>query len=390
MDDTLKKIERAKLRLILNKQPFFGVLFAHLKPVRVDDPAVVGTMATDGSHLYYHPPFVESLDEDEMMFVAAHEVMHDALEHHIRRRERDPKKWNMAADYAINGTLIEAKIGKMPEGGLHDPSYAGMSAEEIYARMPDPPKDGGGSKNGNDPGGCGGVIDGAAPHDEAKQAELRAATQIRVRQAANLSKARNAGVLPGYLQRLVDEITAPKVNWADELRRLVARSLSITEATWSRPNRRHLHAGLYLPGVIANGIDELVVAVDTSGSIWSEPEILAAFTAEVAALLDGGQIDRIHVVYADAEVKKAAEYARGDIFKMEAVGGGGTAFSDTFAWVKENVPNAAAVIYLTDLYVYDFGEEPSCPVIWTMWGTAKEFAENSAKTPFGDAVHIQP
>ncbi len=388
MDPVAKKIERAKLRLILNKQPFFGVLFAHLKPVRVDDPSIVNTMATDGSHLYYHPPFVEELDEEEMMFVAAHEVMHDALEHHIRRRDRDPKKWNMAADYAINGTLIEAKIGKMPEGGLHDPGYAGMSAEEIYARMPDPPKDGGGS--GNDPGRCGGVIDGAAPHDEAKQAELRAATQIRVRQAANLSKARNAGTLPDYLQRLVDEITAPKVNWADELRRLVARSLSISEATWSRPNRRHIHAGLYLPGMMANAIDQLVVAVDTSGSIWSEPETLAAFTTEVAAILDDGHVDKIIVIYADAAVRKVEEFQRGDIFKMKAVGGGGTAFSDTFNWVKENAPDAAAVIYLTDLYVYDFGEQPACPVIWTMWGTAQEFAENSAKTPFGDAVHIVP
>jgi predicted metal-dependent peptidase len=196
---TYKKIERAKLRLILQKQPFFGVLFGHLRPVLVEDPKQVNTMATDGRHLYYHPPFVESLTDAELMFVCAHEVLHNAFEHHIRRKDRNPKKWNRAADYVINAALKDAGM-TMPAKGLFDPQYAGMTSEEVYALLDDEPGDN--SPGGGDPGGCGGVIDGAPSWDEAAIEELHAEQQVLIRQAASLAKAQNAGSLPGSVPRL--------------------------------------------------------------------------------------------------------------------------------------------------------------------------------------------
>ena len=88
-------------------------------------------MATDGVSLYYNPDFVETLNAATLAGTLAHEVMHPALHHHVRRSGRDPKRWNIACDYAINPLLVDAGLN-LPEGVLLDNRFRGMSAEQIY------------------------------------------------------------------------------------------------------------------------------------------------------------------------------------------------------------------------------------------------------------------
>src|ERR1700749_2583438 len=57
--------------------------------------------------------------------------MPPALHHHVRRSGRDPKRWNVACDYAINPLLVDAGLS-LPEGVLLDNRLRGMSAEQIY------------------------------------------------------------------------------------------------------------------------------------------------------------------------------------------------------------------------------------------------------------------
>ena len=57
--------------------------------------------------------------------------MHPALHHHVRRSGRDPKRWNVACDYAINPLFVDAGL-TLPEGVLLDNRFRGMSAEQIY------------------------------------------------------------------------------------------------------------------------------------------------------------------------------------------------------------------------------------------------------------------
>jgi predicted metal-dependent peptidase len=92
------------------------------------------TMATDGRRLAYNPTFVEKLSAEELEGVLAHEVMHCALAHHCRRGDRDAQLWNRAADYAVNPILIGNGI-TLPKDALIDPSFADLSAEEIYSRL---------------------------------------------------------------------------------------------------------------------------------------------------------------------------------------------------------------------------------------------------------------
>ena len=124
---TSRRIQKARTALVLD-HPFFGSLLFRLKDCECRS---IQTMATDGVSLYYNPDFVETLNAATLAGTLAHEVMHPALHHHVRRSGRDPKRWNMACDFAINPLLVDAGLN-LPEGVLLDNRFRGMSAEQIY------------------------------------------------------------------------------------------------------------------------------------------------------------------------------------------------------------------------------------------------------------------
>ena len=121
------RIQKSRTALLLD-HPFFGSLLFRLGG---RSSTSIETMATDGVSLYYNPSYVETLNAAELAGVLAHEVMHPALQHHTRRGGRNPKRWNMACDYAINPLLIDAGL-TLPKDVLIDHRFRGMSAEEIY------------------------------------------------------------------------------------------------------------------------------------------------------------------------------------------------------------------------------------------------------------------
>lgn len=382
------KILAARTSLLWD-QPFFGTLAAQLITIDATDDPEIETMATDGKHLFYHAPFVAKLTKDELLFVFAHEVMHNALEHHLRRQSRHPVLWNVACDYAINGELVATKVGTMPKGGLLDARFTGLGAEEIYRVLEkevggDQAGGAGAGGAGRDPGACGQVLDGCPQHDDAAIAEARAENQTRIRQAAAIAKAANVGALPGGIQRIIDELLAPKVDWRAVLRRFVDESMT-RDYSWSKPSRRMLSLGYVTPGTVGDGVPHIVIAVDTSGSI--DNQILSAFAAEIRGAFEEGAVDRLTVIYADARVAHVEEFESGDELALHAAGGGGTAFSDTFQKIAKDYPDARATIYLTDMHVCDFGEEPPMPVLWGVYGRTRDFGKLSP--PFGECINIE-
>src|SRR5580704_5723763 len=117
---------------LLVAAPFWGVLSLRLAPV---EDASVSTMQTDGVSIRFNPDFVAGLSRSLLRSTIGHETMHCATLHHTRRGSRDPRRWNIACDYAINPLLVDAGF-EMPEGVLLDAAYAGMSAEDIYDKLP--------------------------------------------------------------------------------------------------------------------------------------------------------------------------------------------------------------------------------------------------------------
>src|SRR5207253_6141714 len=91
-----------------------------------------------------------------------------------------------------------------------------------------------------------------------------------------------------------------------------------------RPNRQYIASGLYLPSVERRGLGEIVVAVDTSGSIGRLE--LEQFAAEISAISEEANPEAIHVVYCDAAVQCAQQFGPSEPVRLEPKGGGGTDF----------------------------------------------------------------
>jgi predicted metal-dependent peptidase len=416
--DAAQRMKRARAGLVM-RQPFFGTLALHL---RLEESARFKTMATDGKSLAYSPEWVMGLDASELEGVIAHEVLHCANKHHTRRQRRDAKLWNQATDYAINRDLKAAGF-RLPACGLFDKRFDGLGAEAIYRQLEDDqkqqqqqgggqPQPGGGQPQpgqggqgqpgqqqgqpgqgqpgqgdgGSDPGGCGEILDAAPGHDEAANTAAAAEWDMRTRQAAAVAKARGAGKLPGELAQLVEAINKPRIDWRAVLRRFVDESAS-RDFSWMRPNRRHIAAGRIMPGYVPDRPSHVVAMVDTSASI--DARDLADFAAEIQAALDEGAADRVTVAYADTKVHRSESFDAGDVITMKAQGRGGTSFRQPFEWLAETIPDASAVLYMTDCDVTEWGEQPAAPVLWIVTGDPRKARAHSDRAPFGEAIVLQ-
>ena len=125
------------------------------------------------------------------------------------------------------------------------------------------------------------------------------------REAENVAKL--AGKRPVGVTRSLEQSEAAGVDWRELLRRAWSETIP-SDYSWMPPNRRHIWAGLYLPGVRSEGAGEIAIAVDCSGSNWRQ---LGLFQAEIRSILEGQRPSRVHVLYFDTEVHKAEVYQAG-------------------------------------------------------------------------------
>ena len=151
---------------LLMKLPFTGSLVMRLDLVPVSDVRLE-TASTDGDRIFVDVDFYSKLDAAERLFVLAHEVWHCALLHFLRRGDRDPKRFNIAADLEIHFLLTDEGL-EAPFVLPHDPRWKGLSAEEIYERLGKPLRSSpfsGGRKNDSGEGKESEHIKGATSFD---------------------------------------------------------------------------------------------------------------------------------------------------------------------------------------------------------------------------------
>jgi predicted metal-dependent peptidase len=201
--------------------------------------------------------------------------------------------------------------------------------------------------------------------------------------AAIAAASEGIGSLPGMIQRLVEAQRNPKEPWRDTLRRFIDRSASF-DYSWTRPNRRFISQGLYLPGKVSDACERIVIVCDSSGSV--NDKAFQAFIAEMQGILDDGCADKINVAYSDTRVHLEHEYERTDIIPAKhetGGGGGGTDFREAMQWVTQ-FDDAACVVFFTDMQVYQWGEAPDVPVLWASW----EQRHPRPTAPYGETLII--
>jgi len=348
----------ARSRLICN-HPFFGALALRLK--LIEDPSVP-TLSVNTRVIRYNPKFVSQWDDRQRETLLAHEVMHCVLDHGSRLLGRHHGKWNKAADYAINWILQTAGFRPIP-GWLCDAQFADMTADAIYDLLPDEPD----SKNP--------PLDNIEPNGGADSIEDVITWKIATIQAAHAAK--GTGHLPGSLQRLVDDMTTPRINWREYLQRF-ATQFSKDDYAWSRPNRKAMANGFILPGMSGQVVDNLTVVVDTSGSVTQE--LLNAFGAEINAIHQSIKPKELRVIYCDAQINRVDTYSPHESVELEMLGGGGTDFRPPFEHLADEGITPTCLIYLTDMYG-PFPAPVEYPVLWC--------ATSDHVGPFGETIQLE-
>ncbi|PID41136.1 MAG: hypothetical protein CR981_04610 [Proteobacteria bacterium] len=402
-----ERLLRARTSLVL-KHPFFASLALRLH-LREDSDC--HTAWTDGRVFCYNPDYINILSEEKLEGLTAHIVMHPACGHHLRREDREPVMWNRACDYAINWLLLDAGFD-LPDGYLYLEEYREVNAEKIYLKLieelddeqdgeKDTTDDGeegerdrqdddeerselqeqegavteAAAAAGSDPGMAGEVRD--LQHSGKDDISETDWDEALIQAAHN---AREMGLLPAGLERLVENTVNPKICWETLLARFIERCAR-SDYTWMMPNRRYLHQDLYLPSLYNHELDHIVLAIDTSGSIDNRE--LNQFAAEISAVM-AQYPARLYVIYCDADIQGVHILERSDLpITLEPKGGGGTDYRPVFHWVEQERISPACLIYLTDMECLQFpAAEPGYPVLWVTTGN------NDQLPPFGEMLKL--
>jgi len=390
------KLVTARVGLLL-RHPFFGNLATRMKMIEASDWCQ--TLATDGRNFYYNTGFVNELSPKECEFGFAHEVLHNIFDHMGRREGRDPKLANIAADYAANQILKDEKIGTVPSWIriFQDDKYRGKSYEEIYAILYAAaekihPEDLGellddhlDDDDGDDGGDC---EDGDKP-GKGKRPRLSKAERQQIRdeiKEAMIAAAQSAGAgkVPAGIQRMIKDLTEPKMDWR-QLLRMNIQSIIKSDFSFNRPNRRTQHTGAILPGLMNEETIDISVGLDMSGSIGDDQA--KDFISEIKGIMDEYKDFKVNLWCFDTEVYNYAEFTgdtADELLTYEIKGGGGTDFVANWEFMKEQGITPKRFIMFTDGYPCgDWGDEDYCETLFVIHGNETIVA------PFGQTAYYK-
>ena len=434
-DPELGRLMKARSRLGSRAPGYAAVVFGlpFVETHRTD------TMATDGRSIFFNRTFVQTSTDDDLLAVLFHEGLHVSLGHHLRRGNIDPTTWNVAADYAINLIVRQARLA-LPDGALVDEQYRGLTAEQIARLLkqkqpeqpdqPQPPQGGddddsqgqggGGASDDTDDdqdddgqgqGGGDDADDGApsgVPDDFGQAGEIwdaidddgdrlsgdaLAEEEETLRRdiivAAMAEKAAGSGSIT-MDGGVVEAAKAATVDWVEALADFLNRAYA-GEPTLAKPARRHLWAGNYFPSMQGVGGGDLVIAIDTSGSV-SQDEA-EQFASEIDSIREMVKPDRTCVIYCDDSIQKGRDGQSYDVFdsyediEVREINGGGTRFDPPFHLVDQEGLEPHAFIYFTDGFAAveeRTADVVNYPVLWATTGREPSFRGQE----FGEVITL--
>ncbi len=440
-DAALNALTRARACLVA-EHPFFGALALRLT-FRAD-PACVD-LWTDGKTLAFNPAFASAIPDDALIGALAHEVLHLALGHHLRRRWRDAKLWNRACDFAVNQVLLESGF-VLPQGFAHDPTFTGQHAEEIYTTLADlqeMPKNRGARSSR--------AAQNASAAREADAASLKGGTPVDQPGAARsgpeakgsrgeetpdeaagnkaadrqASGRKEKGGAASFMGEVRDH-PAVRDSRDEASRKGVEQELDIAVTqSWQRAaHMGSLPAGLarQLKRAWRPRLDwrsllrQFLEECARSDYTWNTPNrryiyqdiylpsrreaclecvvlavdcsgsvdepSLTMFCAELSSVLEAFDAT-LTVLFHDTKVHTSVTLTRMDIpVRLEPVGGGGTDYRPVCRHIEEAGLRPACLIWFTDLECSRYPEAPAYPVLWVC------SSANAQPPPFGQVVHL--
>ena len=368
------------------------------------------TAYTDGVNKRYSRPFLETIvSEAKLRGLILHENLHVALKQIPFGKsmfKENAKMANLAADFVVNDVIENIKgtvagtserIVELPDGAVYDPMFHNWSMREVYnwLKQNAKPKQKGGQKQkgqggqGSEPPESGTqsneeqewdtVEVNGKTYDISQQDEhdfeklLDGMTHEQIKEINDsIDKAlREGGMLAGRmgakLPRAITDLLEPKIDWREALRDFVSSTVKgKDEFTWRRMNKRQMANDIYMPSVENETIGEVIVAIDTSGSIGGAE--LTEFASELASICQVCEPERVRVLWWDTAVHGEQVFDK-DYANiaglLKPLGGGGTHVSCVSDYINKQSLKAECVIVFTDGYVEnDIKWNISSPTLW--------------------------
>ena len=387
-----------------------GVLMIGEKTIEDDVP----TACTNGRDVKYGRAFVDSLTDAELRGLVLHEDEGHKLHRHLTiwkwMYDIDPHLANCACDYVINIKIVDDNkddgFATLPEGGLVDVRFRGMDSAQVFNILrkeqdeqptggnggddsQDNESEGGDEQSEGDTTGSQNTAVGFDEHDwegakslsDEDKRELARDIDEAIRQGAMA-----AGKMGGTGNRDLDELLQPQVDWREVLREFVQTTCAGNDySTYARPNRRLMSQGIIMPSGISEQVGELVLAIDTSGSIGQRE--LTAFLSEVKGICDTVKPDKVRLLYWGCSVVGDESYDMHELDRLitstKPRGGGGTDVNCVTEYMADEGIKPQACIVITDGDLYSGWGDWTCPVLWTIMDN------KSAVPSVGKAVHIK-
>jgi predicted metal-dependent peptidase len=414
---TFARIEKG-LRMLTVPLPHLAGLAA---AVRVNLDERVPTMGVFASgRLVVNPAFAARLNDNELVFVLAHELLHLALRTHERAKGSGQLEFNYAHDFIINDMLrVALGAATIPAGGLDMPGAREKSAEQIVVEMRRNGDlmstrtrvwdgevvtvgrvfgaRGTGVKSGNAGGGQtggdsqGDVLDDRReremfPDDSTEQAGR--AQEIRELAAKGLALGKAMGAMQG---RGTDAGATRQV--VDALRGIYSTPWQMALQTWLegvvpgertfvRPSRRGAdRQDVVLPGRRRDSW-MLNVVLDTSGSMSEEiPRALGA----IADFCDAAAVDDIRLLQCDTEITSDEVLSPAALAAFEVSGYGGSDLRPAMLALADD-PRVTATIVITD---GDIAFPPG-PMPYAVLWILPPHGQPGFQPPYGRVVTMQP
>ncbi len=366
--DFNKLISASLLRLRQNA-PFFGTLAMFARFICCE---TIATAATDGCDIFFNPQFLSSLPSQQQDGVVLHELLHTALLHPWRMRERQPELWNIAADIVVNGTIAQQPGCELPPGGLREANLEHLSVEEVYELLQLP------GAERFELADLDLLVTQANAQTLPSERAIRAHWQQALQQASAIASGNAAGKLPNSIKRELGAAVDAQLDWRAYLWRYIVQ----TPIDFQGFDRRFVGRGLYLEGLHGESV-KVYIAIDTSGSVRQRQ--LQLFVSEVRSILAAYPHLECTLHYADCDLYAAHVLTAESTLPLPE-GGGGTSFVPFFDRVSEiwDGHTQTVCIYLTDGY----GEFPTCaPAVPTLW-VVPPGGLDLALFPFGEAVRL--
>ena len=386
-----------------------GVLMIGEKTIEDDIP----TACTNGRDVKYGRAFVDGLTDAELRGLVLHEDEGHKLYRHLTTwrwmYDIDPHLANCACDYVINIKIVDDNkddgFAQLPDGGLVDERFRGMDSAQVFnilrkeqeeqqsqdsqdneSEGDGEQSEGGTTGSNNAAVGQGTGFDehdweGAQSLSDEEQRELARDIDEAIRQGAMA-----AGKMGGTGNRDLDELLQPQVDWREVLREFIQNTCAGNDySTYARPNRRLMSQGIIMPSGISEQVGELVIAIDTSGSIGQRE--LTAFLSEVKGVCDTVKPDKLRLLYWGSSVVGDEAYDMHELDNLtkstKPMGGGGTDVNCVTQYMADEGIKPQACIVLTDGYLYSGWGDWTCPILWAI-------LDNKGAVPDeGKAVHIK-